>query len=126
MTCWRVFTKCKPVYDLHLQGILLATFHSWNRQHRPRIFVNYSRSSKERNMMKKQGILFRDFSKMKVINISVHTNVKVPFQWLWLTLNVTFPLFLILQKYLQTFFLGEELERKDQKKRNLSRRQPGR
>lgn len=67
-------------------------------------------------MMNKLGILFRDFSKMKLINVTILKNVRLQFQWLWLTLNVTFPLFLILQKSLQILFWERNLRDKIRKK----------
>lgn len=106
--CWRVLTKCKPVYDLHLLGILLVIFHSWKRKTQDQDLCELFWELKKREIWQiSKG--FYPHSKMKLINVSVHTNVKVQFQWLWLTLKVTFPLFLILQKSLQTFFLGTNL-----------------
>lgn len=67
-------------------------------------------------MMNKLGILFRDFSKMKLINVTILKNVRLQFQWLWLTLNVTFPLFLILQKSLQILFWERNLRDKIRKR----------
>lgn len=70
--------------------------------------------------MNKLRILFTGFNKLKLINLSAHTNEKVPFGWLCLTLNVTSPLFLILQKSLQTLFWERKLREKSRTKRNLS------
>lgn len=67
-------------------------------------------------MMNKVGFLSADFIKMKLINVSVHTNAKVQVQWLWMTLNSTFPLLLILQKSLQTLFLERNMREKIRKK----------
>lgn len=78
----------------------------------------------QRNMMNKLRILFTDFNKLKLINFSAHTNEKVQFGWLWLTLNMTSPLFLILQKSLQTLFWERKLREKSRTKRNLSHLQP--
>lgn len=52
--------------------------------------------------MNKLRILSTYFNKQKLIN---HTNEKVQFEWLWLTLNVTS---LFLQKSLQTLFWEAE------------------
>lgn len=81
-------------------------------------------AQKQRNMMNKLRILFTDFNKLKLINFSAHTNEKVQFGCLSLTLNVTSPLFLILQKSLQTLFWERKLREKSRTKRNLSHLQP--
>lgn len=54
--------------------------------------------------MNKLRILLTDFIELKLINFFAHRNEKVQFGWLCLTLNMTSPLFLIIEKSLQTLF----------------------
>ena len=121
-------TKCKLIYDLHLQGILLlaTSFVPGTGNTRSGVLWTILRAQKERSMMNKLRIFFTDFNKLKLINLSAHTNEKVQFGWLWLTLNMTSPIFLILQKCLQTLFWERKLREKSRTKGNLFHLQPER
>lgn len=117
------------MYDFHLQGVLfLATsFISEMITQDQDFFIRIIlRSQKERNRMNKLRILLTDFIELKLINFSAHRNEKVQFGWLCLTLNMTSPLFSIIEKSLQTVLGERKLREKSWTKRNLSRLQPER